>query len=176
MEQEITHTPDKKRTLDELCRDITFRAEKMCLLSKKEKYILLILALVFLVLVVLDWNYKWFRFEWFHWCCWASLGALMVIVLGYMVNRKLINGMHRAATPKQHLRLAKWLKWSVRVRNAISAIVLWLPFVRQGTIEVVLLIVVLVFIFGFLSGRIDSAFSEDLDELEYRLDVSGDVN
>lgn len=171
MEQVDTNHPDKKMTLGELCEDIFLRAEKMCFLSNKEKYILLIIALVFLVLVVLDWHYKWFKFEWFHWCSLACLGAIVVIALGYIINRKLINGMKRAASPKQHLRLAKWLKWSVQTRNALGAIILWLPLVRQGTFEVVLLIVVLVFILGFLSGKMDSAFCSDLDELEYRLDV-----
>lgn len=168
MEQEDTN---KKRTLEELCQDINLRAEKLYV-GKRSKFILPIIAVVLLALAVLNRFFNWFECD--NWY-WIWLGAIVVwcFVL-FIVNLILINGMKRAASPKQHLRIAKWLKRFVRFSNAFNAIILFLPFIRlacRKSYAVALFVAGLWFLFGYIAGPIDSAFSEDLDELEYRLSV-----
>ena len=166
MKQEDTNTPDKKRTLEELCQDITLRAERLYLRENKAKYILLVFVVAF-VLGALNMHFKWFvMFNW--WWAWL-LGLMVWVGVTYIINQILINGMKRASSHKQYLRTAKRLKRSIQCTNAISCIISFLPLVHEMTYGIVFFLGLLL-VLGFVAGGIDSAFSDDLHELEYRLE------
>lgn len=172
MEQEYTNNPDKERTIEELCRDINLRAEEVYLkLSKKGKYILLVLAALLVVLMVLNWQWVMDN-PW--WCaCWLGACALVVFVVN-KINHKLINDMKRAASPKENLRLAKRLKRFSRIVHAFGPIIVFwtqiMQLVHEKSYVLACLVTVLLFVFGFISSGLDPTLNGDLHELEYRLD------
>jgi len=170
MEQENTNIPDKKRTAEELCRDINLRAEELYLSSKKTKFIDLIILVALGVFMALNWQWIVDNVWWWPW-----LGVLIVgEFVFFKIHQKLIKGMKSAASAKQNLHLAKWLKRSVLTRNAFYFIFGFAPailkLVRGENYGALLLIVGLLFLLSYNISPIDSAFSNDLDELEYRLD------
>lgn len=175
MEQIDTYIPDQGRTLEELCQDINLRAETVYLkFSKKEKNSLLIAALVLIGFFALTWYFQWFEIDWHMGSIWIGVLVVYAFVV-YSVNKVLINAMKHAASPKQHLRMAKCLKWWVKLYRAIGTLfVIWAPLLRllvEGQkYDTVLLIVGPLLLFCFLGAPIDSEYNDGLTELEYRLE------
>ena len=163
---------NKKRTEEELCHDITARAEKLHVLKPKVKYVMLAVVLALFALGALNSHYKWFVMDKWWWA-WLGIVVLWFLVF-YVIIRQLINGMRRAATPREYLRKAKWLKRSVKIRNSLWLIIPFMPVLGNvmdvGELTAILLCLGLMLVFGFVAGGIDSAFSDDLHELEYRLE------
>ncbi len=173
MEQQDTYIPNEDRTLEELCQDINLRAEKVYILKgRKDKTILLIGVVIILGVLALAWYLMRVEINWYREpiVISAIVGWSFVYIL---INKLLINRMKRAASPKQHLRIAKCLKWWDKFFKAIVPAMIfpsiWLSqedVVNYGTC---LLIFFPLFILFFIIARIDKDFSEGLDELEYRL-------
>jgi hypothetical protein len=174
MEQDNTN-----RTLEELCNDINLRAEKLFIkFSKVEKWGLLLIAVLFLAPIAINWHLHR-SVDWW----WVGAGCALVVFffVFYIINQRLINGMKRAANVKQHLRLAKRLSKCVRFRNfffiffqgCICGIHLVNNEFEWGWFLFGLIIAVIVTLCITAANPkmlIDPAFSEDLDELEYRLE------
>ena len=116
---------NKKRTEEELCHDITDRAEKLHVLKPKVKYVMLAVVLALFALGALNSHYKWFVMDKWWWA-WLGIVVLWFLVF-YVIIRQLINGMRRAATPREHLRKAKWLKRIVKIRNSLWLIIPFMP-------------------------------------------------
>ena len=174
MEQDNTN-----RTLEELCNDINLRAEKLfSKFSKVEKWGLLLFAVLFLAPIAINWHLHRSVDWWWVGACCALVVFLFVF---YIINHRLINGMKRAANVKQHLRLAKRLRKCVQFRNFFGFLY-WSTFAGFGFAHdefewgwflfslIIAVIVTLCITAANPEKLIDSAFSEDLDELEYRLE------
>lgn len=171
MKQQDTHIPYWDRKLDELCQDINLRAEKVFL--KQSKYLLLFAVVFILGLLALGRYFQWFEINWHRDLIW--LVCLVWLFVVYLVNQLLINRMKRAISPKQHLRLAKCLKWLDKLSRAfISAIVIPWPLLSSwndtASVSTIILCVCPLLVLCFLIAPVDSDFSEALDELEYRLE------
>lgn len=173
MEQIDTHISDQAGILKGLCENINHRAETVYLkLTKNEKTLLIITVVFSIAMLALGWCYK--RFDGFWHRCLILLGVLVVFVfVVYSVNKFLINAMKRAANPKQHLRMAKCLKWWGKLYKSIGSLIVFFAavFVNGIEYETALLIVgSLLLFFGFLGAPVDSDFNDSLTELEYRLE------
>ena len=173
MKREETYIPYKERTPKELCRDINLKAEKLFL--KNDKFGLLIFAVFFLVLVALHFYYKTYVNLWLG---AIVVGAILVVnSVFFLINRRLVNDMNLAATSKQFLPMAKRLKKCFQFRNFLClSLLFWLPFLILDDFHDVWRIaeLLILYILGALfSNRdfwIDPAFSDDVEELEYRLE------
>lgn len=143
-------------------------------LPKGDKSRLLIWVVALLVCLALAWNDKMYV----NWGLGAIfVGAIVVVTsIFFKINQKLINEMNLASTPKQFLPVAKRLKKCVQIRNIIViSLLFWLPaltineFLGQRIIECLICYVIGV---CFISKDfwIDSDFSEDVEELEFRLE------
>lgn len=174
MEQDNTN-----RTLEELCSDINLRAEKLFLkFSKTEKWLLLLFAVVIVAAIAIDWHLNR-SVDW--WLIGACCTFVVIMFVFFIINRRLINGMKRASNFKQHLRLAKRLKKCVQFRNFFGFLY-WSTFAGINSVLdefnwgwilfafIVALIVTLCFTAVNHEMLIDSAFSDELDELEYQLE------
>ncbi len=175
MEQDNTN-----RTLEELCNDINLRAEKLFLkFSKVEKWGLLFFAVAFIAPIAIFWHLQR-SIDWW----WVGACCIFVVFffVFFIINRRLINGMKRATDFKQHLRLAKRLKKCVRFRNFLGSLY-WSTFVGISIVcrdefswgWILFAFIVAVIVSLCLTAvkpemLIDSAFREDLEELEYRLE------
>ena len=154
-----------------MCRDINLRAEEVYLkVSKKGKYFRLFFVVALVVFTV--WNWQWVRNNpW--WWAWLGTCALLVFVI-YKIQQKMINAMKRAASPKENLRIAKWLKRFIKLIYGIGLIVVYSPWIKQLVHEqrygLACFVAVLLFVFGFIASSTDATFNEDLHELEYRLE------
>ena len=171
MGQEYTDMSDRKRTTEELCRDINLRAEEVYLkVSKKGKYILLGCAIALVVFTV--WQWQWVMAnQW--WWAWIGTCVLATFII-FKINQKLIYGMKRAASPEENLRLAKRLKRFIQLIHTLGCFITFLPCVTQLVHEegygVACFVTILLLMFGFIASGIDSTLNDDLHELEYRLD------
>ena len=102
--------------------------------------------------------------------------AVLVVwgVVIYLVNQLLINRMKRATSPKQLLRLAKCLKWWIKLNRALVALIIFIPLLEPLIVghqySTALLVVGPLLILCYLAAHVDSDYSDGLDELEYRLD------
>lgn len=171
MEREETYIPYKERTPNELCRDINIKAEK--LFNKKDKWLMIFLAVFFLVFSAISWYWKeWWLLVWF--------GAFLVGgFVFYKINQKLINDMKSAASPKQHFSIAKKLRWSVRIRNYLCCALIMLPNLRPilgdewwWSVIAYMINLLIVLLLACLKPDlwINPDFIDDIDELEYRLE------
>ena len=155
-----------------MCQDINLRAEEVYLkLSKKGKYFRLFFVVALVVFTVLNW--QWVRNNpW--WCAYWFGSCALVIFIVYKINKKLINDMKRSASPKENLRLAKWLKRFTRIVNAFGPIIVFWSWIMQLVNEksygLACLVTILLFVLGFIASSTDSTLNEDLHELEYRLE------
>ncbi len=173
MEQQDTYIPNEDSTLEELCHDLNLRAEKAYLIrSKKDKMILLIGVAAILGLFALTWYFQWYEINWY----WGPI--VMAAIVGWcfayiLINKLLINRMKRATSPKQHLRIAKCLKWwdkfSKAIVPAMMLPLIWLSQEDGVNYGTCLLIFIPLLVLFFIVSRVDKDYSEGLDELEYRL-------
>jgi hypothetical protein len=177
MEPEEPYIPFKERTPKELCRDIILKAEDSYL--NKEKKALLTGIVIFLAFLAVNWYSRWITDT--SW--WVGLGIVgAVYFVFYFVNRKMINEMNLTANPKQFLDIAQRLKKCLRVRNFISiSTAAWLSIVQMFDLwdsniwwwSVVSIIPAL--FLGWIGisinpvSKSDSAFCEEIEELEFRL-------
>lgn len=175
MKSEEPYIPYKERTPKELCRDIILKAEDSYL--KKEKYALLIGAVV-LAFGALNWHFKWLSDS--LWWLWLSLGAVGVVYfVFFFINRKLIHEMNLTANPKQFLHIVQRLKKSLKIRNFFMiTIAAWAYLLQWGTDRwwwTAVSIIPALFA-GWIGISInpvskgDTAFCEEVEELEFRLD------
>ena len=139
------------------------------------KYRLLIWVLAFAVCVAMEWRYMTYA----YWGLGAIVvGAILVVnFVFFLINRRLVNDMNLAATPKQFLPMVKRLKKCFQFRNFLClSLLFWLPFLTLDDFHDVWRIaeLLILYILGALfSNRdfwIDPAFSDDVEELEYRLE------
>lgn len=172
MEQIDTHISDQAGTLEELCQNINHRAETVYLkLTKYEKTLLIITVVFSIAMLALGLCYQRFDIHWHR--SLMLIGVLVVYAfVVYSVNKFLINAMKRAANPKQHLRMAKCLKWWGKLYKSIGALIIFFApaFVNGMKYDTVLLIAGLVLLFGILVTPVDSEYNDSLTELEHRLE------
>lgn len=172
MEQQDTYIPNEDRTLEELCQDINLRAEKVYILKgKKDRTILLIGVVIILGVLALAWYLMRVEINWYREpiVISAIVGWSFVYIL---INKLLINRMKRAASPKQHLRFAKCLKWWDKFSKAIPlAMIFSTPWLWEYGVNIgtYLLLFFPLLVLFFIAARVDGDFNEGLDELEYRL-------
>ena len=137
-----------------------------------DKYYILILYTVILVWIALE------RHEniYMYWGLGAIVvGAIMVVNLVFFkMNHRLVNEMNLAVTPKQHLNIGKRLKKCIQNRNYLCITLLFcLPVLTfhdlmNGWDFTKWLIV---YVIGICTESwIDSDFNDDLDELEFRFE------
>ena len=179
MEPEEPYIPFKERTPKELCRDIILKAEDSYL--NKEKKALLTGIVIFLVLVALNWYFKWLEDS----LRWTELGLIAIGVVYFVfffINRKLIHEMNLTANPKQFLDIVQRLKNCLKLRNFILiSAAAWVYIVQMFDLwdakiwwwSVVSIIPAL--FLGWIGisinpvSKSDSAFCDDVDELEFQL-------
>lgn len=177
MEPEEPYIPFKERTPKELCRDIILKAEDSYL--NKEKKGLICGIVVFVVFLALNWYVKWLSDS--SW--WVGLGIVGVVYfVFYFINRKMINEMYCTANPKQFLHIVQRLEKCLKVRNYIFiSTAAWLSIVQTWDLwdvniwwwSVVSIIPAL--FLGWIGitinpvSKSDSAFCEEIEELEFRL-------
>ena len=144
-------------------------------LPRYGKYRLVIWVLAFAVCVAIEWRYMTNA----YWGLGAIVvGAILVVnFVFFLINRRLVNDMNLAATPKQFLPMVKRLKKCFQFRNFLClSLLFWLPFLTLDDFHDVWRIaeLLILYILGALfSNRdfwIDPAFSDDVEELEYRLE------
>lgn len=144
-------------------------------LPREDKHRLLIWTVALLVCVALAWNDKMYV----NWGIVAIVvGAILVVTfVFFIINQKLINEMNLASTPKQYLPVAKRLKKCVLIRNIIGITLLyWLPFLtihdtlNGWRFSEYLICYVIGICVTNLDFWIDSDFSDDVEELEFRLE------
>ena len=144
-------------------------------LPQYNKYRLLIWALAFAVCVAMEWRYMTYA----YWGLGAIVvGAILVVnFVFFLINRRLVNDMNLAATPKQFLPMVKRLKKCFQFRNFLClSLLFWLPFLTLDDfhdgwrIAELLILYILGALFSNRDFWIDPAFSDDVEELEYRLE------
>lgn len=179
MKSEEPYIPYKERTPKELCRDILLKAEESYL--KKEKNALLIGAGLILTFLALNWYFKWFSDM--LWSVWLGIGVIGVVYfVFYFINHKLIHELNLTANPKQFLHIVQRMKNCLKARNFILiTTAAWVYLLQTWDIFGVniwwwtaLSIIPALFI-GWIGismnpvSKSDSAFCDDVDELEHRL-------
>jgi len=135
--------------------------------------ILLIGVAAILGLLALTWYFQWYEINWY----WGPI--VMAAIVGWcfayiLINKLLINRMKRATSPKQLLRLAKCLKWWIKLNRALVALIIFIPLLEPLIVghqySTALLVVGPLLILCYLAAHVDSDYSDGLKELEYRLD------
>ena len=134
----------------------------------------LIFAVGILVIMALNWQEKTYV-NW--WLGAIVVGAIVVVTtVFFIINKRLLNDMNLAANPKQFLPMAKRLKRCLQLRNFLClSLLIWFPVLILDRVQDerwsgYLFIFVVVVLFGDRDFWIDTAFCEDVNELEYRLE------
>lgn len=134
----------------------------------------LIYAVGILLCLALSWQEK----TYVNWWLGAIVvgGIVVVTTVFFVTNKRLVSEMNLAANPKHHLGIAKRLKKCLQVRNCLClSLIIWLPVLMLDDIRdeqwfVYLPFFVAVVLFSDRDLWIDTAFCEDVNELEYRLE------
>lgn len=133
-----------------------------------------IYAVFLLVFLALSWQEKTYV-NW--WLGAIVVGAIVVVTaVFFIINKRLVNDINLAANPKQFLPMAKRLKKCLQLRNFLClSLLIWFPVLILDRVQderwfVYLFIFVVIVLFSDRDLWIDTAFCEDVNELEYRLE------